>query len=116
MTAPLPSSQTTPTSGVDRPVRLGLPKGRMQDGVLRLLAEAGITVEREPRGYRARTDFAGLEAKLLKPQNIVGMLAAASRDVGFTGADWVAELDAGHGFPSGSGKPEGFPDEIWCCV
>ena len=32
-----------------------------------------------------------LEAKILKPQNIVEMLDAGSRDLGFAGADWVAE-------------------------
>jgi ATP phosphoribosyltransferase len=31
--------------------------------------------------------------KLLKPQNIVEMLMAGSRDIGFAGADWVSELD-----------------------
>ena len=31
--------------------------------------------------------------KILKPQSIVEMLHAGSRDVGFAGADWVAELD-----------------------
>jgi ATP phosphoribosyltransferase len=31
---------------------------------------------------------------MLKPQNIVEMLAAGSRDVGFAGADWVAEKAA----------------------
>ena len=35
----------------------------------------------------------GYEAKLLKPQNIVEMLANGSRDLGFAGADWVRELD-----------------------
>jgi ATP phosphoribosyltransferase len=38
--------------------------------------------------------LAGAEAKLLKPQNIVEMLAVGSRDAGFAGADWVAELQA----------------------
>ena len=32
--------------------------------------------------------------KLLKPQNIVEMLAAGTRDIGFAGADWVAEKPA----------------------
>ena len=32
------------------------------------------------------------EVKVLKPQNIVENLHAGSRDVGFAGADWVAEL------------------------
>jgi ATP phosphoribosyltransferase len=73
------------------PVRLALPKGRMEAGVLRLLAEAGIHVHAEARGYRPRLSAGPFETKQLKPQNIVGMLAAGSRDVGFAGADWVAE-------------------------
>ncbi len=36
----------------------------------------------------------GFEAKMLKPQNVVEMLHAGSRDLGFAGADWVAELGA----------------------
>jgi len=35
-----------------------------------------------------------LETKVLKPQNVVEMLAAGSRDIGFAGADWVAEKGA----------------------
>lgn len=73
-------------------LRIGLPKGRMQDGVLSLLAEAGIHVHFDSRGYRPRLSQPGFDAKLLKPQNIVEMLSAGSRDLGFAGADWVAEL------------------------
>lgn len=74
--------------------RLGLPKGRMEQGVLTLLADAGIRVRPSARGYRPDVSLPGAEAKLLKPQNIVEMLALGSRDVGFAGADWVAELQA----------------------
>jgi len=76
------------------PFRLGLPKGRMEQGVLTLLADAGIRVRPSARGYRPDVSLPGAEAKLLKPQNIVEMLALGSRDVGFAGADWVAELEA----------------------
>jgi len=76
------------------PFRLGLPKGRMEQGVLTLLADAGIRVRPSARGYRPEVSLPGAEAKLLKPQNIVEMLALGSRDVGFAGADWVAELQA----------------------
>lgn len=75
-------------------LRLGLPKGRMQDGVFSLLADSGLPVQLESRGYRAKLPLPGVEAKLLKPQNIVEMLHAGSRDLGFAGADWVHELDA----------------------
>lgn len=78
----------------NRTIRLGLPKGRMQKGVLRLLEDAGIEVNAEPRGYRATLSIPGYGVKLLKPQNVVEMLHAGSRDLGFAGADWVRELDA----------------------
>jgi ATP phosphoribosyltransferase len=76
-------------------LRLGLPKGRMETGVLALLADAGIHVRQGARGYRPDVSLPETEAKLLKPQNVVEMLAAGSRDVGFAGADWVAELAGG---------------------
>lgn len=75
-------------------VRLGLPKGRMQEGVFKLLSDAGIKITADSRGYRPRVSIAGVEAKILKPQNIVEMLHLGSRDLGFAGADWVAELKA----------------------
>jgi len=75
-------------------LRLGLPKGRMQEGVLALLADAGIKVAVASRGYRPSVSLEAVEAKILKPQNIIEMLDVGSRDLGFAGADWVAELGA----------------------
>jgi ATP phosphoribosyltransferase len=75
-------------------LRLALPKGHMQLAVEALLADAGIAVTRGGRSYRPRLSVPGVEVKLLKPQNIVKMLHAGSRDLGFAGADWVAELGA----------------------
>lgn len=76
------------------PLRLALPKGRMQQGVLDLLADAGIHARFGARGYRPTLSLDGVETKLLKPQNIVEMLEIGTRDAGFAGADWVAELQA----------------------
>ena len=61
-------------------VRLALPKGRMKEGVLALLAGAGIEISASSRGYRPAVNLEGFEAKVLKPQNIVEMLALGSRD------------------------------------
>jgi len=93
---------STTRPDVDRPtsvgtsvarLRLALPKGRMQTEVDRLLADAGLTVRPEVRGYRPSIlGLDGLEAKRLKPQAIVSMLAAGTRDLGFAGGDWVEEL------------------------
>jgi ATP phosphoribosyltransferase len=85
----------SPKSESDRQlVHLALPKGRMEQGVLALLADAGIRVTFGRRGYRPSLSLDGFETKILKPQNIVEMLHLGSRDVGFAGADWVAELSA----------------------
>lgn len=80
------------TAKNEAPIKLGLPKGRMQAGVIRLLADAGIEVRVSDRGYRPRVSIPWIEAKILKPQNIIEMLHIGSRDLGFAGADWVAEL------------------------
>jgi ATP phosphoribosyltransferase len=74
-------------------VHLALPKGRMQENVQTLLADAGIRLTFDRRGYRPTLSLQGFETKLLKPQNIVEMLHVGSRDVGFAGADWVAEKE-----------------------
>src|SRR5207248_2071043 len=65
-----------------------------EQGVLTLLGDAGIRIRPGARGYRPDVSLQDTEAKTLKPQNIVEMLALGSRDVGFAGADWVAELEA----------------------
>ena len=77
----------------DATIRLGLPKGRMQEAVLQLLEDAGIRLSFGRRGYRPSLSLDGFEAKLLKPQNVAEMLHVGSRDLGFAGADWVAELE-----------------------
>lgn len=63
----------------------------MEEGVLTLLRDAGIRVTFGKRGYRPTLSVEGFETKILKPQNIVEMLHLGSRDLGFAGADWVAE-------------------------
>lgn len=84
----------TPLTKEPDPIHLAIPKGRIENGVRALLADAGINLRSGPRGYRPITSVDGFEVKLLKPQNIVEMLAAGSRDIGFAGADWVAEKSA----------------------
>ena len=74
-------------------LKLAVPKGRMYEGVFSILDEAGVHISQTARSYRPHISLADCEVKILKPQNIVEMLHAGSRDLGFAGADWVAELD-----------------------
>lgn len=75
-------------------VHIALPKGRMQEGIFQLFADAGIKIRVDERGYRPTLGVDGFDAKILKPQSIVEMLHVGRRDVGFAGADWVSELGA----------------------
>ena len=79
--------------GFQRTVRLGIPKGRMEKGVVQLLAAAGIEIAASERTYRPVVSLENFETKILKPHDIVEMLQLGSRDIGFAGADWVAELN-----------------------
>ncbi|MEE2962313.1 MAG: ATP phosphoribosyltransferase [Myxococcota bacterium] len=73
-------------------LKLGLPKGRMHEGIVKLMEDAGILLKGTERGYRPSINFPDTEVKILKPQNVVEMLDVGSRDLGFAGYDWVCEL------------------------
>ena len=75
-------------------VRLALPKGRMFDGVIALLKDAGISIRKSERGYRPHISLANFTTKILKPRNVISMLTAGARDVGFAGDDWIQEMGA----------------------
>ncbi|MEO1009427.1 MAG: ATP phosphoribosyltransferase [Planctomycetota bacterium] len=75
------------------PIRFAIPKGRMYDGIVRVLADAHIGITASSRNYRPTIALEGFEVKVLKPRAIIEMLEAGTRDLGFAGADWVAESD-----------------------
>ncbi len=72
-------------------VRLALPKGRMFEQVVDLLKGAGISIQQSERGYRPTISLPNYDAKILNPRNVISMLNAGARDLGFAGADWIAE-------------------------
>ena len=73
-------------------IRIALPKGRMFDEIVALLKGAGITIRNSERGYRPAISLKNFNAKILKPRNVISMLVADARDVGFAGADWLDEM------------------------
>jgi len=63
----------------------------MFDQVVGLLKGAGISIRQSERGYRPSISLPDFNAKILKPRNVISMLAAGSRDIGFAGEDWIQE-------------------------
>ena len=72
-------------------VRMALPKGRMFEQVVDLLKGAGVSIRQSERGYRPNISLPNFTAKILKPRNVIGMLAVGARDIGFAGEDWIRE-------------------------
>ena len=75
-------------------LRIALPKGRITDEVVRLLAASGLAVKSDGRSYRPLVSDPEVEAKFLKPQNIPRLVEIGAHDCGFTGHDWVVESGA----------------------
>ncbi len=74
-------------------LKLVLPKGRLQEQVLKILSAIGIELIFSSRSYRPLCSDSELEIKLLKPQNIPPLLALGRHDAGFAGYDWLLEND-----------------------
>lgn len=79
---------------MSEPITIALPKGRMFDSLVELLAHAGLTIGRGTRSYRPATSDPRVAVKILKPQNIAPLVALGRHDLGFTGHDWVVESGA----------------------
>ena len=72
-------------------LRLALPRGRMATGLAQLLEEAGTPLRARTRALRPQLGLAGFEVKELKPADVVELLRQGTRDLGFAGADRIAE-------------------------
>lgn len=79
---------------IDKTITLAIPKGRMYDGVARLMSDAGIRIRTSSRDYRPTLSLPGFDVKILKPRAVIEMLDLGARDLGFAGEDWVREDDA----------------------
>jgi len=75
-------------------IRLGLPKGSMQEATFDLFRRAGFNLHIGSRSYFPTVDDPELECILLRPQEIPGYVAAGALDAGLAGQDWILETEA----------------------
>lgn len=75
-------------------LRLGLPKGSLQETTQKLLARAGFDVRISSRSYYPDIDDAEIECILIRPQEMARYVAQGVMDCGITGLDWVLETGA----------------------
>src|SRR5437764_9413949 len=75
-------------------LRLGIPKGSLQDATLALFRRAGYTFTLSSRLYTPEVDDPELDALLLRAQEIPRYVAEGILDAGLTGWDNVVESGA----------------------
>lgn len=75
-------------------LRIGLPKGSLQEPTLDLFRRAGFNIVVSSRSYRPTVDDPELEVRLLRAQEIGRYVDHGFLDCGITGKDWIAENGA----------------------
>ncbi len=72
-------------------LRLGIPKGSLQEATLQLFARAGLRVYTNARSYFASTGDPEIECMLIRAQEMARYVEHGALDAGLTGIDWVVE-------------------------
>lgn len=76
------------------PVRLGIPKGSLENATIELFAQAGWVISGRSRNYFPAIDDDGLACALVRSQEMGPAVAGGTLDCGLTGLDWVMETEA----------------------
>ena len=72
-------------------LKLGIPKGSLQDATLALFARAGWNIYANGRSYFPSIDDAEIECMLVRAQEMARYVEHGALDAGLTGNDWVLE-------------------------
>ena len=78
-------------------LKLGIPKGSLQDSTVQLFARAGFNIYVSPRSYFPTIDDDEIECTLIRAQEMARYVADDAVDAGLTGQDWIAEHLAARG-------------------
>ncbi len=75
-------------------LKLGLPKGSLQESTLKLFRKAGYHINVSSRSYYPEFDDASISAMLIRAQEMAGYVENGIIDCGLTGKDWIMEQGA----------------------
>lgn len=77
-----------------RVLKIGLPKGSLQEATFKYFANAGFHFSTNTRSYFSSVDDEELQGILLRAQEIATYVQDGVFDIGLTGKDWVLETGA----------------------
>jgi ATP phosphoribosyltransferase len=72
-------------------LRIGIPKGSLQEATLELFGRAGLQINVSSRSYFASTGDPEIECMLIRAQEMARYVEHGALDAGLTGLDWVIE-------------------------
>jgi ATP phosphoribosyltransferase len=75
-------------------LKLGIPKGSLENATIELFRRAGYTITTSSRSYFPAIDDPEIECMLIRAQEMARYVEDGILDAGLTGRDWVAETDA----------------------
>ncbi len=75
-------------------LKLGIPKGSLQDSTIEMFAKAGYKIIVSSRSYYPWVDDEELSLMLIRAQEIARYVEDGILDAGLTGKDWVEENNA----------------------
>src|SRR3970040_2631526 len=75
-------------------LRLGIPKGSLQDATIELFQRAGFNIKVGSRSYYPTVDDEEIDCVLIRAQEMARYVEDGVLDAGLTGGDWVVENDA----------------------
>jgi len=75
-------------------LKLGIPKGSLQEATIDLLARAGWKVTLSSRSYVPAIDDPEIDCLLVRAQEMARYVETGALDAGITGHDWVQETSA----------------------
>jgi ATP phosphoribosyltransferase len=78
-------------------LKLGIPKGSLQDATVQLFARAGFNLYVSSRSYFPAIDDPDIECMLIRAQEMARYVSDGVLDAGLTGQDWIAEHELGDG-------------------
>src|SRR5215472_16329564 len=78
-------------------LKLGIPKGSLQDATVQLFARAGFNVYVSSRSYFPSIDDSEIECMLIRAQEMARYVSDGVLYAGLTGQDWIQEHELGDG-------------------
>jgi ATP phosphoribosyltransferase len=75
-------------------LKLGIPKGSLQDSTVELFAKAGWRILVNSRSYYPGIDDSEIECMMVRAQEMARYVESGALDAGLTGKDWILETEA----------------------